>query len=192
MTQKELREEITQAVRNGVDFANISDKDGARVIMSGVTPNLAIGKAIDSIEALFTQHTAQVRMEEQIKTEQVRRETLEGFVEWHNEIIEQLPEGDMFDRSFKRVRFIPRDKVSAYLNQSKEEDPTRILLSKQAIEALPFKEVSADELQAVMCSWSFNPILYYPKDLAQGKNEKGYDGKYRYLLLESKEEGEGE
>lgn len=59
----------------------------------------------------------------------------------------------------------------------------RQLLPNGYIESMPFKDVSRDELDKLMCEWDFNPPIFY-QDVAQYKNEVGYDQLYRYLLKE--------
>ena len=63
----------------------------------------------------------------------------------------------------------------------------RILLTAAQLKALPFKEVTLDELaDGPMCTMEYNPTHYYPKGLHPRKRERGHDLQYRYLLAVSK------
>lgn len=56
----------------------------------------------------------------------------------------------------------------------------RIMLSKEELEALPFKQVTKDELYELKGNDDYNPTVYYSEKVELQANEVGHDLVNRY------------
>lgn len=58
----------------------------------------------------------------------------------------------------------------------------RVFIRPEILKSMPFKEIDNKDFESVMCKASFNPIVYYPRNVVLKQNEVGYDSNFRYVV----------